>query len=129
MDLSVSNMRMLSKFYPPIIDKLKLERNFSLMHWFKLSMENLTAGRWNVLHYSVKIPFHLSRVIVVDDVQATRVAIEIQLLQMLSENHASLISIFILTIKHYNYNQKIVQRVQHARWVGIEKSNQLKLLL
>lgn len=83
-------------------------------------MENLTAGKWNVLHYSVKIPFHQSPVTAVDDVLTTRVAIETQPQQMLSESHASSINISILTIKRYSCNQKIAQRAPHARWVGIE---------
>lgn len=79
-------------------------------------MENLTAGKWNVLHYSVKIPFHPSLAIAVDDAQMTRVDLEILQLQMSSESHASSTNISIPTIKRYNCHRKIVQRVpQHAR--------------
>lgn len=79
-------------------------------------MENLTAGKWNVLHYSVKIPFHPSPATAVDDVQTMRAALGTQQLQMSSESHASSTNISTLTIKRCNCPRKIVQRApQHAR--------------
>jgi hypothetical protein len=80
-------------------------------------MENLTAGKWNVLHYSVKIPFHLSRATAVDGVPMTRAASEIPPQQMQSESRASSTNIFIPTIKRCNCNRRIAQHAQltHAR--------------